>query len=101
MESRQEQSEMSDTSEVDTSRLLARSVLLRAVKDLGRGGDWVALDVFVGSVNFNSICKQAGWDPGWVREIFDAIFGLVDEPIEVKRSVISQTASLLKAECKI
>ncbi|HIN78801.1 MAG TPA: hypothetical protein EYM97_08225 [Gemmatimonadetes bacterium] len=92
---------MSDTSEGNPARFLARSVLLRAVRDLGREEDWVALDVFVSSVTFNSICKQAGWDPGWVREIFDAIFGLIDEPIEVKRSVISQTASLLKEECKI
>lgn len=71
--------------------------MLRAVRDLGRGGDWVATDVFVSSGNFNSICKQAGWDPIWVREIFNAIFGLIDEPAEVKKSVISQTASLLKA----
>jgi len=95
MESRQERSKVPGESQNHGARLLARSILIQAVRDLGRSGLTYEFPVaFLRSMKFDSICSMADWDKDWVIEIFESIDSLGDN---VRGKVISDVVTLLKS----
>ena len=88
---------MSDTSEKAGDRHLARGVLIRAIRDLGGGGEAEVPGIvsFVFSDSFESMCGDADWDPSWLRDVFKSMIGMAREARETRMSVAKEVAHLL------
>lgn len=96
MESRSRDTKGTDQGEINQYRKLVRAILVEALRDMGRFGteqDRASVRRFIDTDMFEAECEFLGWDPAWVRMVFERVYDL---PQCVSPEVTRQCVHMMK-----
>ena len=82
--------------QTDSVRKLVRVIIVRALRDLGTGGNLEREEVWrwVNSDAFESMIVWAHWDGGWILDVFESVNALGES---VRAPVTRDCVRMLKA----